>query len=250
MTDPWHISVIIPARNEEALLPRCLTSILAAAAALPSNCTWDVVVAVDSSSDRTCQLAEEFLGDFGEVICTDAGVVGRARALAAQVALARGSAPLHRHWLANTDADCAVPSTWLLDQLALAQQEVEAIAGIVDVDNFAEHAAHVPERFRLTYLIHADGTHPHVHGANFGVRADAYMRAGGWAPLATAEDHDLWARLLATGSRRASVGAVKVLTSGRRIGRAPLGFAGALAAHNTPPDVLPVAIEPLLEVAV
>jgi hypothetical protein len=64
------------------------------------------------------------------------------------------------------------------------------------------------------------------------VRADVYLHAGGWADLATAEDHDLWSRLPLAGASRLSSSLLKVVTSGRRSGRAPLGFAGALAAHN------------------
>ncbi len=86
----------------------------------------------------------------------------------------------------------------------------------------------VEARFRLSYTIHPDGSHPHVHGANLGVRADAYLRAGEWNALETAEDHDLWGRL----PNRLSTARIEVVTSGRRQGRAPSGFAGALAAHN------------------
>src|ERR1035438_132616 len=89
-----------------------------------------------------------------------------------------------------------------------------------------------PQRFRLTYLIHSDGTHPHVHGANIGIRADAYLESGGWRHLMTAEDHDLWQRLHRGNHRRRSDASLRVVTSGRRIGRAPHGFANALAAHN------------------
>ncbi len=80
--------------------------------------------------------------------------------------------------------------------------------------------------------IYADGTHPHIHGANLGVRADRYVDVGGWADLKTAEDHDLWGRLRRTGARLLSSAHLQVVTSGRRIGRAPSGFAGALMAHN------------------
>jgi glycosyltransferase involved in cell wall biosynthesis len=229
---PWHICVLIPARNEEALLPRCLRSVLQAGSRLPANVTYDIVVAVDSSTDNTRAIAQSMLLGRGAVILTDAGVVGKARALAAREALKRHAGPRNRCWLANTDADCCVPESWLLDHWSFAANGVEAIAGTIDVDDFDEHNAGVSERFRLSYLIHADDTHPHVHGANLGVRADVYLSSGGWGDLATAEDHDLWARLSHNHAKRMSVGRVRVLTSGRRIGRAPHGFAEALAAHN------------------
>jgi len=210
-----------------------LFSVQRARLKLPPDVTSDVIVVDDASSDRTREIAESILRDEGVVISTTDGIVGSARSLAARTALSRYNGPTHLHWLANTDADCCVPETWLLDQLAIAETNVQAIAGIISVDNFSEHQTEVAERFRASYLIHADGTHPHVHGANLGVRADAYLRAGGWSSLPSAEDHDLWNRLHTTGSRRVSLGSVKVVTSGRRIGRAPLGFAQALAAHNS-----------------
>ena len=235
-THSWHIAILIPARNEETLLPRCLRSILTAANRMPAASTWDVIVVSDSSTDRTAAIAETMLQDRGLVVRTDAGNVGQARALAAQTALSRiqgnPSASLARCWFANTDADCEVPENWLLDHLRIAQRGFAAVAGIVDVDCFAEHLPIVESRFRHTYPIHGDGTHPHVHGANLGIRADAYLRAGGWSPLPTAEDHDLWARLRSCAGQHLSDARLKVLTSGRRVGRAPLGFADALAKHN------------------
>ncbi len=234
-TDPWHVSVLIPARDEEDLLPRCLQSVLEARLALRGNATCDVVVAVDRSMDATYAIAQRMLGSVGTVIRSKAGIVGVARATAARAALRRRKQRPSRVWLANTDADCLVPPNWLSDQLELAETGVEAIAGTIDVDSFAEHDACVSALFRSTYLLHSDGTHAHVHGANLGVRADMYLRAGGWADLHTAEDHDLWARLRANGARILSPSHVQVVTSGRRIGRAPMGFANALAAHNEVP---------------
>ena len=237
MPAPWHVSVLIPARNEEELLPRCLRSVKSSISLLPGAVTCDLVVVVDSSTDRTRELAEQMLRNHenrwqGVVVSTEAGLVGRARALAADVALARLRGPQNRCWLANTDADCVVPAGWLREQLALAANHIEAVAGTVDVDTFAEHDTVVEERFRSTYLIRSDGSHPHVHGANLGVRADAYVRAGGWSSLATAEDHDLWNRLAGLGANCSSTSLIPVFTSGRRVGRAPHGFAQALAAHN------------------
>ncbi len=230
--DGWHMIVLIPARNEEELLPRCLQSVITACARLPAEASYDIVVAVDSSTDRTALIAEEIVADKGIVFETGAGVVGRVRAMAANVGLSRYRGRLDSCWLANTDADCSVPETWLSDQLAVAIRGEEAIAGTINVDSFKEHPPGTAERFRAKYLIHPDLSHPHVHGANLGVRADAYLRAGGWGDLATAEDHDLWNRLLRAGSRRLSAAWVRVLTSGRKVGRAPEGFAAALAVSS------------------
>jgi glycosyltransferase involved in cell wall biosynthesis len=228
----WHIAVLIPARNEEQLLPRCLDSVRASRLLLPTGISSDIVVVSDCSQDRTWEIATEKLQHSGIVISTETGIVGTARALAARVALDRFRGPRERCWLANTDADCEVPRGWLCDQLAIAEEGFVAVAGTVDVDSFDEHDPRVEELFRLTYLINTDGAHPHVHGANLGVRADAYLRVGGWMNLATSEDHDLWNRLNHRGYRRLSDSNLQVITSGRRAGRAPLGFAGGLAAHN------------------
>ncbi len=228
----WHIAVLIPARNEELLLPRCLKSVLTARAVLPAGVTSDVVVVSDNSTDRTIELAQMMLCSNGAVLQADAGRVGIARAMAARAAMERHQGVLSRCWFANTDADCEVPSTWLLDHLQIACKGYAAVAGIVDVHDFSEHLPIVEESFRRSYRIEADGTHPHVHGANLGVRADAYVMAGGRGALATAEDHDLWGRLHALGGFHLSDARLQVITSGRRVGRAPAGFAEALAAQN------------------
>lgn len=229
---PWHICVLIPARNEEALLPRCLESVLVAQDYLPRPVTSDVIVVADCSTDRTTRIAAELIGTRGVVIQTDVGSAGGTRKLCAAAALARYTGPAHRCWLANTDADCIIPPDWLVRFLDFAESGVEAVAGVVSIDTFAEHGPELPERFRTSYLIQPDGSHSHVHGANLGLRADAYLRSGGWSELETAEDHDLWRRLSWLGKARLASAKLTVVTSGRRVGRAPCGFAATLAAHN------------------
>jgi glycosyltransferase involved in cell wall biosynthesis len=228
----WHVSVLVPARDEERLLPRCLDSVLEAVSMLDEFTTADIIVVADSSTDRTAQLAKRILRKQGSVLLTTAGSAGSVRAVAANYALSRNRQLPDKWWLANTDADCIVPRSWLTNQLQLARGGVEAFAGTVSVDSFDEHGPQVAERFRASYTIASDGWHPHVHGANLGVRADCYLSAGGWSPLQTGEDHDLWDRLVARGAKLVSTARIEVVTSGRRVGRAPNGFADALAAHN------------------
>jgi hypothetical protein len=86
---------------------------------------------------------------------------------------------------------------------------------------------------------HLRDGHPHVHGANLGIRASAYLALGGWQPLATGEDADLAQRAAAAGYLSISrTAAIPVVTSVRRAGRAPRGFSNylrALGARRDPP---------------
>jgi glycosyltransferase involved in cell wall biosynthesis len=227
-----HIAVLIPARNEEALLPECIQSVMDASNALPAPLAAHIVIVVDSSTDKTYEIAKDLVKANGQVLTTHSASAGAARALAARAALARYAGNPAHFWLANTDADCRVPRDWLVQQLTLAQMGAEAVAGIVHVEDFSEHRPGTEQFFRETYLIRPDGTHPHVHGANIGIRADTYVRAGGWSELATGEDHDLWRRISDSKGVKLSDAKLRVLTSGRRIGRAPSGFAEALSAWD------------------
>jgi hypothetical protein len=68
-----------------------------------------------------------------------------------------------------------------------------------------------------------------VHGANFGIRGDAYLGLGGWPTLVTGEDAELARRAARTGHLRISRSAsIPVVTSVRPDGRAPHGFASYL----------------------
>lgn len=68
----------------------------------------------------------------------------------------------------------------------------------------------------------------HVHGANLGVSADAYRRAGGFPPLKCSEDAALVDRLIATGARIAWSAAPRVTTSARTVARVRGGFGDTL----------------------
>ena len=221
------VGVIVPVHDEADLLPACLAALAGAVAELPPAIERRVIVVLDACSDRSAEIARE--ADVETVVC-DARNVGRARALGAARVLERfEQRGLARDaiWLATTDADTRVPRDWLVEQLRCAEVGAHAVAGAIAVDDWSEHPPGLGERFARFY---ADGGeyHPHVHGANLGVRADAYVVAGGFAPLATGEDHALW-RALADRPRIATR-KITVVTSARRRARAPDGFAGFLVA--------------------
>ncbi len=99
-----------------------------------------------------------------------------------------------------------------------------------------DHPPHLLATFAARYAI-GDGSHPHVHGANLGCRASAYLKAGGFPPLRTGEDHDLLRGLSLNGCAIARSSDIAVTTSSRRSGRAPAGFSqlrATLAAQLGP----------------
>jgi hypothetical protein len=117
-----------------------------------------------------------------------------------------------------------VPVDWLRRQVEYAASGWEAFAGTVTVDDWSEQPTEVADRWSASYQP-VDG-HRHVHGANFGCTAAAYLRAGGWEPLAANEDVALLAAL--RGRRVLRSAANPVTTSARRDPRTSGGFGDAL----------------------
>ena len=224
----WAVGVVIPASNEEATIEKCLRSVLAAAANCAHCRSFWVVVVADSCTDDTVRRARGILKGQGMVIECAVRSPGSARRIGVRAVLERftGFDP-KCIWLANTDADTHVPDNWLSTHLALADANASAIAGIVELDP-EELRPEVARLYQRTYKVAADGTHAHVHGANMGVRADAYLDVGGWSDVKASEDHCLWGRLMRRGWRVQSPTASVVTTSGRLQGRAQGGFAETL----------------------
>ena len=131
-------------------------------------------------------------------------------------------------WLATTDADTLVPGCWLREQTRCGDQGWDAVAGTVRVADWSGYQPLTRSLYRARYGA-GTGPHPHVHGANLGFRAAAYLRAGGFPDVPTAEDRALVTALTANGSRVRRTRALTVVTSARREARAPHGFSHHLA---------------------
>lgn len=226
-----QIMVAIPARNEARTIAACIESIDTASQRMDAAVL--VVVAADSCIDSTASTARSVpvIGCDVEVIEGRWGRAGAARAAAVDHGLAM--LPSDRpSWIANTDADCVVPATWLETQIVLAAH-VEAIGGIVQLDPESTEVA-LLAAFEASYQLHGDH-HPHVHGANIGLSADAYRSIGGWCRRTeVGEDHVLWNTLVASGHRVCQATSLSVLTSARLRSRVFGGFATDLAQLHQP----------------
>ncbi|TFB72728.1 glycosyltransferase [Cryobacterium glaciale] len=232
-----HVAIVVPVRDEEVLLPRCLSALTAAIDALsavpePDRPRVTVLLVLDRCTDLSARVAAHWT-NFSRCEI-DAGAVGVARRDGIRHALGRSlrsrtdaAASASQIWIATTDADSAVPPNWLVTQLALARNGAELVLGTVQPDD--DLAAHELLCWETLHTI-GEG-HPHVHGANLGVRADRYLNAGEFAPVDRDEDVLLVAALRRLAVTEARTALIPVLTSGRRVGRSPAGFAGYLRDH-------------------
>ncbi len=217
------VGVVVPAHNEETLLPACLAALSRGASVL--GVPVFVLVVADTCTDSTAAVARAC---GARVIAIGARNVGAARAagMAGLLRLTAGVDP-SAVWLATTDADTVVPSGWLQRQLKYAGQGWDVVLGTVTVADWDGHLPHVPAAFNALYEF-GDGPHQHVHGANLGIRASAYLAAGGFRSLRTAEDHALLAAATEAGCSVLQASDITVETSARRRARAPLGFSHLL----------------------
>ncbi len=228
------IGVIIPARNEQRLLPRCLTSMTTAIDNVRRSArevSVHLVVVVDASDDRTLQIARSWPGT--DTVVTHSGLVGAARRRGVDHLLSTNAGvDSGRIWISTTDADSAVTPDWLCMMLHHARSGVDMVLGTVrpDPDELADGLL---AAWRLRHEL-TDG-HPHVHGANLGVRADTYSRAGGFLDTAVDEDVLLAAAVRSLGGHIVSTAASPVLTSGRLAGRVAGGMADYLVDLMEPP---------------
>lgn len=234
------VGLVVPAHDEEELLPSCLVSLHRAERVLRPAPAWPgasrqpvpvhLVVVADACSDRTAAIARN---GGAAVISIGARNVGAARAAGVREVLRRTrNLDPADVWVATTDADTLVPPGWLRRQVRHADDGWDAVVGTVHIADWTGHPVRVQSLFLERYgetKTWGDGGHPHVHGANLGFRASAYLRTGGFPEEPTGEDHVLVARLTASGSRVLRTDGVTVATSARRQGRAPHGFGDYLA---------------------
>ncbi|MDQ0754487.1 glycosyltransferase family 2 protein [Arthrobacter sp. B3I4] len=246
------VAVVLPAHNEDQHIDSALRAVRRAADELQRmrpEVVVRVMVVLDSCNDRSAQITAGYVDAdprFGslDVRLRSAGASRAAGVRAALFGRPRrapglrpGPAPWPgRTWLANTDADSQVPVNWLVRQLEFAEAGADAVLGSVEPDP----AGMDPELLRRWLERHPfEEDHPHIYGANFGVRASAYLAAGGFSKQVSHEDRILVQGLRGLAFAVLATDSMRVLTSGRTHARAPQGFGTYLRAlgRQRPPTV-------------
>ncbi len=214
-----HAAVLIPARDESDRIERCLRSVIAA----KQHCSVDVMITVvaDGCLDDTAAVARSVQGV--QVVEIESSNVGTARRTAALHALHSLDLPPKDIWLANTDADSVVPENWLTAQIGYADSGYDVVIGTVRPDP-RESPEELQRKWEETHI--KGQPNGHVHGANLGFRASAYLSIGGYRRLPEHEDVDLVTRL--AGHSQVASSDAEVITSARLRGQTPGGYAGYL----------------------
>ena len=219
--------MVVPVHNEAELLDRCLTALGAAVATAAGRGIRCVVrIVLDDCTDGSALIAAAHPFP---TMAVSAARVGDARARGVEAAMRElRRIPRQRVWIANTDADSAVPPNWIVAQCDLAAAGADVFIGTVRPD-FADLS---PRHQRHWLRTHSAGApNGHVHGASLGIRADVYAAAGGFEAVEEHEDVELVQRCRLLGANLHASASAEVLTSGRFIGRTPGGYAGYLRAQ-------------------
>ena len=174
------VTVIVPARNEAAVIPRLLEDLLAQH--YPED-RYEIIVVDDASDDETSAAVRVAGRDFVRVIrreSGDPGGIGKKAAIEAAVLQARGDLIL------TTDADCRMGREWLSTMVAAyTQSRAAMIVGPVTYLRNSTFLGRVQDLDFLSMVgiagasLHL-GIHNLANGANLCFEREAFLAVDGF----------------------------------------------------------------------
>lgn len=210
-----RLAFVIPAYNEEALIGKCLESVVAEVAR--SGADAEIIVVNNASTDRTGEIARSF----PTVRVVDEPKKGLVNARDAGFAASEGF-----DLIANIDSDTIVPVGWLDTVFAEFNRDPKLVClsgPYVYYDMSAWSRFLVNMFYGLTYLIYVLNRFilrvgSVVQGGNFVFKRAAWEQVGGYDRSIEffGEDTDVAVRLSRIGGVKWTFG-LKMKTSGRRL---------------------------------
>jgi glycosyltransferase involved in cell wall biosynthesis len=182
---PLTVSVIVPARNEEASLSDCLTSLAA-----QQGVAFEIIVVDDHSTDRTSEIASSFSRNAVKLIHAPQlphGWTGKNNAVAAGAKIARGD------WFLFTDADTIHLPGSLARSIEEAKRQKAALLSYSPqqvVKTFWEKAvmpvifAELAASFRPSQVSNPNSSAAAANGQYILITREAYSAVGGHAAIA------------------------------------------------------------------
>ena len=204
-------SVVVPAFNEQLLLPACLESLLAQ----EYEGEIEILVVDNASTDETASVARRY----GARVVEEPQR-GYCNALMRGFGAARGDV------IACTDADSVVPPDWIARIAGEYDRSPDIVAVGGDIEfQCPNWKSRVLTHFLIPWINRIDRGNPagpHLWGANLSVRRDAFLAVGGWNPKFSLQaDSELSERLRKAG-RVVVIESLRVRTSSRRWNRSLL----------------------------
>jgi glucosyl-3-phosphoglycerate synthase len=260
--------VVVPARDEEALIGSCLTALAEQEGISPEE--YEVLLVLDRCTDatesRTIEVAAEHPDLRLHLLNGPGRGAGHARRVGMEEAHARLLALRRPDGLiASTDADTVVAPNWLSVQLEAASQGARAIGGHIELRDDTDLPQGISGwraeqgRLRKYQMLAAldsmneptQTEHWQFSGASLALTAAAYAEIGGLEPHAALEDEYLERALARCGIPIERPLAVRVATSARLVGRAKRGLARDLAlaswVHGNTYDIRDFDADDLIE---
>ncbi|MEK6649532.1 MAG: glycosyltransferase [Bacteroidota bacterium] len=193
------VSVLIPARDEEATIRACLESVRDQT--YPRD-RYEVILIDDHSQDGTARIAQELAPSFPHLRVVvpqeSTHLTGRSNALAHGIDVARGEIFL------MTDADCVIPPTWVEGTAARFMPGVGVVGGLtVQRSNGAlEGMQSLDWTFLLGIAAATVGLRLplSIIGNNFSIHRKAYDDVGGFRSIknSVTEDFQLFKAVVNT----------------------------------------------------
>lgn len=187
------VSIVVPARNEEVNIERCVRSLMQSE--YPQD-KYELIIVNDRSTDRTHEILSALQGEFPNLIIhntlettTNSNLQGKPRAVHQGIMRSRGEVVL------MTDADCIVAPTWIRRMSACyANSHVGLVASftVVVSERFFDTLQMLEWMINNTMASAGVGLkHPMgCFGNNLSVRRSVYEELGGYEkiPFSVTED--------------------------------------------------------------
>ena len=189
-----QVAVVVPARNEQQLLPGCLAALAAAAERVTVPVT--VLVVLDRCTDGTAETAGRAprrpVGREPRRLCRGGARHRRRPAPSRTPARRRAGRGSPARTPTRRSRRPGWPTTSTSPTVAPTSSSARSTCPRPTATG--DHVGGWRAAYRR--LLGPGGGHPHVHGANLGVRGSTYLAAGGFLPVPAHEDR-LLARAVA-----------------------------------------------------
>jgi glucosyl-3-phosphoglycerate synthase len=235
--------VVVPARNEEALIGSCLEALATQTGV--GSFEYEVLLILDRCTDETEARARETAVDHPRLRLHLLAGPGEGSGPTRQVGMDAACARLLRvgrpeGLIACTDADTVVAPDWLTAQLRAVSRGARAIGGRIELADdgslpesvwrrYAEQGRRRHERLLSGPGPKGETQHWQFSGASLTLTAAVYREIGGLEPLPALEDEGLERVLLEHRIPIERLLSVRVTTSPRLVGRAGRGLSYDLA---------------------